>query len=341
MKKHHFILFILYASIIIISIVIVVLDSLNLHLKNLITDFWMGEQFVFSIVFLILAVTILLLLLWVILDDNSKRGINQNLRRILNNQPITLDEDTEINTNLSRLSKKMTYLTNSLQNTENSRILNSQEIVEQERKRIARDLHDTVSQELFASSMILSGVSANLDQIEKEQLEFQLTAVESMLQNAQKDLRILLLHLRPTELENKTLSEGFDILLKELTDKSSIEVVYKKNIGQLPKKIEDNVFRIAQEFISNTLKHAKTSCLEVYLNQTETELQLKMVDNGVGFDMDESHDLSYGISNIEERVDDMAGTVTLLSQKGKGVSMDIRLPLVKGGNEEKEDDPEN
>ena len=118
MKKHHFILFILYASIIIISIVIVVLDSLNLHLKNLITDFWMGEQFVFSIVFLILAVTILLLLLWVILDDNSKRGINQNLRRILNNQPITLDEDTEINTNLSRLSKKMTHLTNSLQNTE-------------------------------------------------------------------------------------------------------------------------------------------------------------------------------------------------------------------------------
>ena len=66
-----------------------------------------------------------------------------------------------------------------------------------------------------------------------------------------------------------------------------------------------------------------------------------MVDNGVGFDMDESHDLSYGISNIEERVDDMAGTVTLLSQKGKGVSMDIRLPLVKGGNEEKEDDTEN
>ena len=162
-----------------------------------------------------------------------------------------------------------------------------------------------------------------------------------MLQNAQKDLRILLLHLRPTELENKTLSEGFDILLKELTDKSSIEVVYKKNIGQLPKKIEDNVFRIAQEFISNTLKHAKASCLEVYLNQTETELQLKMVDNGVGFDMDESHDLSYGISNIEERVDDMTGTVTLLSQKGKGVSMDIRLPLVKGGNEEKEDDPDN
>lgn len=99
MKKHHFLLLILYASIIIISIVVVVLDSLELHLKSLITDFWMGERFVFSIVFLILAVTILLLLLWVILDDNSKRSINQNLRRILNNQEVSLDEDTEINTN--------------------------------------------------------------------------------------------------------------------------------------------------------------------------------------------------------------------------------------------------
>ena len=66
-----------------------------------------------------------------------------------------------------------------------------------------------------------------------------------------------------------------------------------------------------------------------------------MVDNGVGFDMDESHDLSYGITNIEDRVDDMAGTITFLSQKGKGVSMDIRLPLVKGEKKEKEDDPEN
>ena len=127
------------------------------------------------------------------------------------------------------------------------------------------------------------------------------------------------------------------MILKELTDKSNIEVVYQKNIGQLPKTIEDNIFRIAQEFISNTLKHAKATRLEVYLNQTETELQLKMIDDGIGFDMDEVHDLSYGLKNIEDRVDDMAGTVKFLSQKDKGVSMDIRLPLVK----EEEENGEN
>lgn len=174
----------------------------------------------------------------------------------------------------------------------------------------------------------------SLDQMDKEQLQQQLVTVEAMLQNAQNDLRILLLHLRPTELANRSLSEGFTMILKELTDKSGIEVVYKENIGTLPKAIEDNLFRIAQEFISNTLKHAKASRLEVYLNQTPTELQLKMVDNGVGFDMDQVRELSYGLKNIEDRVNDLAGTLRLISQKGKGVSMDIRLPLVMGDEDE-------
>lgn len=124
------------------------------------------------------------------------------------------------------------------------------------------------------------------------------------------------------------------MILKELTDKSDIEVIYKENIGQLSRAMEDNLFRIAQEFISNTLKHAKASRIEVYLNQTPSELQLKMLDNGIGFDMDEVRDLSYGLKNIEDRVDDLAGTMHLISQKGKGVSMDIRLPIVTGDNDE-------
>src|SRR3712207_1023123 len=281
-----------------------------------------------------MSITMLLLLVWIVLDDNSKRSINKNLRRILNNQRIHLEETSQINTNLIRLSAKMSHITTNIQKKENAYILDSHKIVQQERKRIARDLHDTVSQELFASSMILSGVSMSLDQMDKEQLQQQLVTVEAMLQNAQNDLRILLLHLRPTELANRSLSEGFTMILKELTDKSGIEVVYKEDIGTLPKAIEDNLFRIAQEFISNTLKHAKASRLEVYLNQTPTELQLKMVDNGVGFDMDQVRELSYGLKNIEDRVNDLAGTLRLISQKGKGVSMDIRLPLVMGDEDE-------
>ncbi|HFE9355773.1 TPA: sensor histidine kinase [Streptococcus agalactiae] len=331
MKKHHYFLAFFYGSVIIFAICFVIIDSLGVNLVHLYqtSRLWLIEQLIFSIFFLSLAVTILLLLTWFLLDDNSKRQINHNLRRILNNQSINVTDDgTEISTNIQRLSKKMNLMTASLQSKENSRILKSQEIVKQERKRIARDLHDTVSQDLFAASMVLSGIAQNVSQLDVDQVGSQLLAVEEMLQHAQNDLRILLLHLRPVELENKTLSEGFKMILKELTDKSDIEVVYHESILTLPKKIEDNIFRIGQEFISNTLKHSQASRLEVYLNQTENELQLKMIDNGIGFDMDSIYDLSYGLKNIEDRVEDLAGNLQLLSQPGKGVAMDIRLPLV-------------
>ncbi|HIH1095006.1 TPA: sensor histidine kinase [Streptococcus agalactiae] len=331
MKKHHYFLAFFYGSVIIFAICFVIIDSLGVNLVHLYqtSRLWLIEQLIFSISFLSLAVTILLLLTWFLLDDNSKRQINHNLRRILNNQSINVTDDgTEISTNIQRLSKKMNLMTASLQSKENSRILKSQEIVKQERKRIARDLHDTVSQDLFAASMVLSGIAQNVSQLDVDQVGSQLLAVEEMLQHAQNDLRILLLHLRPVELENKTLSEGFKMILKELTDKSDIEVVYHESILTLPKKIEDNIFRIGQEFISNTLKHSQASRLEVYLNQTENELQLKMIDNGIGFDMDSVYDLSYGLKNIEDRVEDLAGNLQLLSQPGKGVAMDIRLPLV-------------
>lgn len=331
MKKHHYFLAFFYGSVIIFAICFIIIDSLGVNLVHLYqtSRLWLIEQLIFSIFFLSLAVTILLLLTWFLLDDNSKRQINHNLRRILNNQSINVTDDgTEISTNIQRLSKKMNLMTASLQSKENSRILKSQEIVKQERKRIARDLHDTVSQDLFAASMVLSGIAQNVSQLDVDQVGSQLLAVEEMLQHAQNDLRILLLHLRPVELENKTLSEGFKMILKELTDKSDIEVVYHESILTLPKKIEDNIFRIGQEFISNTLKHSQASRLEVYLNQTENELQLKMIDNGIGFDMDSVYDLSYGLKNIEDRVEDLAGNLQLLSQPGKGVAMDIRLPLV-------------
>ncbi|HGC8492278.1 TPA: sensor histidine kinase [Streptococcus agalactiae] len=331
MKKHHYFLAFFYGSVIIFAICFVIIDSLGVNLVHLYqtSRLWLIEQLIFSIFFLSLAVTILLLLTWFLLDDNSKRQINHNLRRILNNQSINVTDDgTEISTNIQRLSKKMNLMTASLQSKENSRILKSQEIVKQERKRIARDLHDTVSQDLFAASMVLSGIAQNVSQLDVDQVGSQLLAVEEMLQHAQNDLRILLLHLRPVKLENKTLSEGFRMILKELTDKSDIEVVYHESILTLPKKIEDNIFRIGQEFISNTLKHSQASRLEVYLNQTENELQLKMIDNGIGFDMDSVYDLSYGLKNIEDRVEDLAGNLQLLSQPGKGVAMDIRLPLV-------------
>lgn len=334
MKRQTVLLMFLYAFIIVSAVAYVVMTNFGLSWSDLANNLYGFWQLLFSVISLSVSLTLLFLMVWYWSDEVAKRHLNKNLKRMLNNQPISKQPKSELGTNISRLSKKVQHLTASLQKTENAYIQNGQEIVQRERKRIARDLHDTVSQELFASTMMVSGLAQTVDFLDKEQMKAQLSQVEGILQQAQNDLRILLLHLRPTELEGRSLSEGLAMVLTELRDKSDIAVTYQEDIQGLPKVIEDNLFRIAQEFISNTLKHAKASQLDVYLKQTSNEVQFKMIDNGQGFDVDEARSLSYGLKNIEDRVDDLAGTVRILSAKGKGVSMAIRVPIL----EEKEDE---
>ena len=333
MKKQYLFLILIYSVVVLVGVTLVVMDSFNLNFSLVFGSLSQAFHFLFNMFFVVLSLLILLYILWAIANDNSMRSVNQDLRRIINNQSVKRQGDIELDKNMMRLSHKMRKLTEDLQKTENAQALQSRDIIKKERGRIARDLHDTVSQELFAASMILSGVSQMVDQLTKEDLHNQIQAVEAMLTDAQNDMRVLLLHLRPTELENKTLQEGLQMILKELTDKSNIREIYKDMAKKVPKRIENNLFRIAQEFISNTLKHAKASQIEVYLYQNSQEIQLKMLDNGVGYDLNASTDeMSYGLKNIQERVDEMAGTVQFLSAKGKGTSIDVRVPILRGEN---------
>ena len=262
------------------------------------------------------------------MEEISRRKIQVNLKRLLAGKELVSFADPDLDASFKSLSGKLNLLTEAVQKAENQSLVKEEEIIEKERKRIARDLHDTVSQELFAAHMILSGVSQQALKLDREKMQIQLQSVAAILETAQKDLRVLLLHLRPVELEDKSLVEGIQILLKELEDKSDLKVSLKQNVSKLPKKIEEHIFRIIQELISNTLRHAQASCLDVYLYQTDVELQLKVVDNGIGFQLGSLDDLSYGLRNIKERVEDMAGTVQLLTAPKQGLAVDIRIPLL-------------
>ena len=238
-----------------------------------------------------------------------------NVRHILDGQPIRPSHQVDIDRGFRKIATKLTLLTENLQKSENQVLQKEEVIIEKERRRIARDLHDTVSQELFAANMILSGIAGRLDSLEKHKVAQQLQSVTAILDTAQKDLRVLLLHLRPIELEGRSLVAGLEVIVKELTDKSDIEVHF---------------FRIAQEIISNTLRHAKASRLDVYLYQNKNEVQLKMSDNGIGFHREKLDEVSYGLKNIEERVYDMAGDIQILTAPKQGVAIDIRVPLLEG-----------
>ena len=331
MKKGTLFFLIWYAGLIVIVILASVLPLLGYSLFDM--SFWTAnDQLYVTLISLLILLTIFLSILVQTVSFLSTQTMRMKIKQISNHQPIRVDSDED--QLLLHLSEKMRSLTKQVQLIDNQDLVKREAIVEGERKRIARDLHDTVSQELFATSMILSGLASNLSTIPKETLQEQLVLVKDMIESAQRDLRILLLHLRPSELEGKTLVEGFDVILREVSDKSSIQVHFQHEVEELPKLIEEHLFRIAQEIISNTLRHAKAKQLDVYLIQKETELQLKMTDDGIGFQQEDDGELSYGLQNIRERVEDMAGTIKIRTAPNKGVAIDIRIPLLKGKEDE-------
>ena len=328
MKKQSYLLIGLTSLLFILFLANSLLDILNLDWSYLLQDIEKTEKLIFLILVFSLSMTFFFVLFWRVMEEISRRKMQVNLKRLLAGKEVVAFAAPDLNASFQSLSGKLNLLTEAVQKAENQSLVKEEAIIEKERKRIARDLHDTVSQELFAAHMILSGVSQQALKLDREKMQTQLQSVAAILETAQKDLRVLLLHLRPVELEEKSLVEGIQILLKELEDKSDLKVSLKQNVSKLPKKIEEHIFRILQELISNTLRHAQASCLDVYLYQTDVELQLKVVDNGIGFQLGSLDDLSYGLRNIKERVEDMAGTVQLLTAPKQGLAVDIRIPLL-------------
>lgn len=294
----------------------------------LLQDWEKLEQLAFLLLVFSVSMTVFLILFWRLMDNVLKRKILDNLKCLLAGKELEKLGDIELDASFQILSGKLSLLTEAIQRVENQSLVKEEQIIEKERKRIARDLHDTVSQELFAAHMILSGVSQQTLKLDREKMQTQIQSVTAILETAQRDLRVLLLHLRPVELEHQSLVEGIQMLLKELEEKSDLTVRFNHHLRELPKKMEEHIFRIVQELISNTLRHAQASCLDLYLYQTDSELQLKVVDDGIGFQQEDVDDLSYGLRNIKERVEDMAGSVQLLTAPKQGVAVDIRIPLV-------------
>ncbi len=209
-----------------------------------------------------------------------------------------------------------------------------QDIIEQERNRLARELHDSVSQQLFAASMMMSAINETKQQseIENDREAKQMKLVEEMIHQSQLEMRALLLHLRPVALKNKTLQEGIEELLIELSQKVTLDINWKVESFPLDKGVEDHLFRILQESVSNTLRHSKASKFEVLLVKRDDLIILRIVDDGIGFEVNEMKAGSYGMQNMHERAVEVGGTLKVISVKNKGTRLEVKVPVMINGD---------
>lgn len=201
-----------------------------------------------------------------------------------------------------------------------------EQVIQEERRRIARELHDSVSQQLFAAMMMISALNERADKFDEKEQK-QLKMIEHVLSQAQSEMRALLLHLRPISLESKSLKSGIEGLLIELQTKVQMKIHWDIEDVKLPEGVEDHLFRIAQELLSNTLRHSHATTLEVYLRQLDSTILFKIEDNGVGFNSEEILPGSYGINNMKERVQGLGGQVRIVSFPNQGTTIEIKIPL--------------
>lgn len=242
------------------------------------------------------------------------------------------DEVTRIGNELNELGKKLLDQVKSLQRmadekTELAKSAHKSAVIE-ERQRLARDLHDAVSQQLFALTMMSEASVKQLDtnpQMAKEQM----MEVASIALQAQTEMRALLLHLRPVHLSGEPLHKGIKQLVNELQVRSAIDfqVVVEEDLI-LSEAIEEHVFRITQEAFSNILRHSNATVVTLSIRSRNNELFVHIRDNGKGFNVSADNDkkTSYGLKTMRERSEELGGTFKLRSNPDEGTYIDIRIP---------------
>jgi two-component system sensor histidine kinase DegS len=208
------------------------------------------------------------------------------------------------------------------------RVINAQE---EERRRVARDIHDGPAQ-TFANLMLRAEICERLLDSDVEAVRRELKGLKTTVRNSLQDIRKVIYDLRPMALDDLGLVPALRRFINDLKEHHGLMVDYAV-MGRdyrLPTHIEVGAFRMVQEALNNVIKHASAKSVVVRVEFAEKSLALLIKDDGVGFTVDEAlarDGNHFGLLSMRERVDLLEGSWRVDSTPGKGTRLDIRIPL--------------
>ncbi|MDQ0191913.1 sensor histidine kinase [Paenibacillus wynnii] len=196
----------------------------------------------------------------------------------------------------------------------------------EERRRMARDLHDTVSQQLFAIHMSASSLPKVLERNEAHGKTV-MDQLITMSQMAQKQMRALIAQLRPVELEGRNLFEALEKWFPDYCRQNGLKGMKELELqGELSEAIEHQLFLIIQEAMANIVKHAGARIVSLSLREAPRQVVLSISDDGHGFELMQNKHGSYGLITMRERAEKLGGQVEIISRKGAGTTIRVHIP---------------
>lgn len=269
-------------------------------------------------------------LIWALESYHSAQQQSEELRR----SQVSLKESLEVRNSqnrqlVERLGNQLValdQLNSALQATQRRLITER----EDERKALARELHDQVIQDLL-------GISYNLEEIESAEklpaLKHDVAGIRLGIRNLVGELRQLCSDLRPPTIDHHGLTAAIDSLAHEWADRNDIQLQLEIDpaLGRLPETIELSVFRIVQEGLNNIRKHAVANHVRVSLQWTSSSLLVRLEDDGLGLSVPAdlaslSIQKHFGLVGISERVALLGGVMNIESSKGNGTILQVEIP---------------
>ena len=194
---------------------------------------------------------------------------------------------------------------------------------EAERARLARDLHDAVSQTLFSASIIADVLPRIWERNNEEGMK-RLVEVGQLTRGALAEMRTLLFELRPVAMENAEISELFKHLADSVTGRARVPVELEiEGACKFPVEVKIALYRIAQEALNNIAKHSGASQANVRLICGSNEVVLEVTDNGKGFDLENARLGSLGLGIMRERAGKIGASVDIDSRPGNGTRVAV------------------
>jgi len=229
----------------------------------------------------------------------------------------------------SRREKQLVIVTASditaQKHTENLVVRAMIDAQEKERRRLAKDLHDSLTQQL---SGIKFCISSTITLTKNPKQKTVLQQANSGLTTAIEDMRNLCFSLMPTTLEEFGLVKAVREFCKQFVYKGQTRFLIQQNnsLPPLPRPLEMDLYRIIQEFISNAIRHGNARNVVISFSCYQKAIKVRLKDNGIGFRIDQPRK-GMGIQNMQSRINSHKGTLNLKSEIGKGTSFTIVIPL--------------
>ena len=268
--------------------------------------------------------------------EDYRHNENENIKRngervwiVWTNQPLLDDEG-----HLREILCVGIDRTEHRRNEEIATQLAREQATIEERGRLARDLHDAVSQTLFSASLI-SEVLPKLWERDENEGKKRLEEVRQLTRGALAEMRTLLLELRPDSLVEAEMGYLLTQLGESITGRSRVPVtVTVKGTCDVPIEVKVAFYRIAQEALNNVAKHTGATEAKVYLSCRTGHVTMQVKDNGKGFVPRAVQPNSLGLNIMRERAREIGAVLTIRSQPGKGATIKVIWNDTSGENKD-------